>query len=74
MESNDQFRGMLVERLATLTPEEKQMLDGAITPQVAEVLSKVLPELGDIIAQVAQASVESAPSGALPTDEMMGAA
>lgn len=57
--SNDQFRGMLVQRLATLSPEEKQTLDMAITPQVASVLSKVLPELGDIIAQVAEASASS---------------
>ena len=61
--SNDQFRGMLVQRLAALSREEKQILDQAISPQVASVLSKVLPELGDIIAQVAEASASTGETG-----------
>lgn len=61
--SNDQFRGMLVDRLATLSPEEKRTLDMAITPEVASVLSKVLPELGDIIAQVAEAAASGGAEG-----------
>ena len=36
---------VLMSRLAEMTKEELSMLDSAITPQMAKVLMKLLPEL-----------------------------
>ena len=41
--------------------EELRMLDKAITPDVARVLVKLLPELQEIISQMAQAPQQAAP-------------
>ena len=40
---------VLMSRLAEMTKEELAMLDSAITPQVAKVLMKLLPELEMLI-------------------------
>jgi hypothetical protein len=43
---------VLMSRIANMSPEDLALLDRAITPDVAQVLMKVLPELGEIIDKV----------------------
>ena len=43
---------VLMSRLAEMTPEELQKLDSAITPDVMNVLIKLLPELAELIEQI----------------------
>jgi hypothetical protein len=50
-----------------MSPEELQMLDKAITPEVAGVLLKLLPELQKLIEAVEQGGV----GDAMPEDQMM---
>lgn len=42
----------LMGRVARLSPQEKQVLAEGITPQAAQVIRKVLPELAPLIDQV----------------------
>jgi hypothetical protein len=58
---------VLMSRLMEMSPEELQMLDKAITPDVAGVLIKLLPELQQIIETVEQSGV----GDAMPEDQMM---
>jgi translation initiation factor IF-2 len=56
------FHNQVLQRLRTLQPQEKQTLIAGITPPVAVVLKKILPELADIIDKVAP----SAPAAPMP--------
>jgi hypothetical protein len=47
--SSESIQIVLMSRLAEMTKEELAMLDSAITPQVAKVLMKLLPELQMLI-------------------------
>ena len=58
---------ILMSRLMEMSPEELQMLDKAITPDVAGVLIKLLPELQQIIETVESSGV----ADAMPEDQMM---
>jgi len=49
---------MLVARLSAMSEQELQMLDTVITPEVASVLMKLLPELQELIAAVEGGSGE----------------
>jgi|TARA_R110000796_G_scaffold27531_1_gene75845 hypothetical protein len=49
MQADEDIAAVLLARLANMSPEELQSLDSAITPAVASVLMKLLPELGQII-------------------------
>tara|TARA_R110000803_G_scaffold196942_1_gene260391 strand:+ start:1117 stop:1413 length:297 start_codon:yes stop_codon:yes gene_type:complete len=49
MQADEDIAAVLLARLANMSPEELQSLDAAITPAVASVLMKLLPELGEII-------------------------
>jgi hypothetical protein len=40
---------LLKTRLRALTPEEKQVLRSGITPEVAQVIAKVLPEIASLL-------------------------
>ena len=53
MKSSDGIRAVLMSRLANMGPEELRMLDSAITPEVARVLMKLLPELQELVNAVA---------------------
>lgn len=53
MKSSDGIRAVLMSRLANMGPEELRMLDSAITPEVARVLMKLLPELQELVQAVA---------------------
>ena len=52
MKPSQEIGAVLVARLSNMAPEELRMLDAAITPDVASVLMKLLPELQQIISQV----------------------
>ncbi len=67
MNSSKTVASVLMSRLMEMSPEELQMLDKAITPDVAGVLIKLLPELKDIIEAVETGGV----ADAMPEDQMM---
>ena len=52
LEPNEEIGAMLVARLSAMSPQELQMIDKVITPEVAQVLTKLLPELQELIAAV----------------------
>ena len=53
MQPSDEISAVLMSRLSNMSPEELRSLDSAITPEVARVLMKLLPELRRLIEQVA---------------------
>ena len=67
MGSSKTVATILMTRLTQMSPEELQMLDRAITPDVAGVLIKLLPELQQIIEAVESGGV----ADAMPEDQMM---
>ena len=67
MQPSEEIGAVLVARIANMEREELKMLDQAITPDVARVLIKLLPELQQIISQMSQAPQQAAP------EEQMGA-
>ena len=52
MEPDEEIEIVLMSRIANMSQEELSLLDSEITPEVARVLMKVLPELGEIIDKV----------------------
>jgi hypothetical protein len=54
MKPSDSIAAVLMSRLANMSPEELKMLDSVITPEVARVLMKLLPELQKLIDAVMQ--------------------
>lgn len=52
MQPSEEMQAVLLARISNMAPQELQMLDSAITPEVANVLMKLLPELGEIINQI----------------------
>ena len=67
MKPSEGIKNALFMRLSNMTPEELQMLDKAITPEVASVLIKLLPEMQELIEMVEQGGVEDA----MEEDQMM---
>ena len=67
MKPSEGIKNALFMRLSNMTPEELQMLDRAITPEVASVLIKLLPEMQQLIEMVEQGGVEDA----MEEDQMM---
>jgi hypothetical protein len=65
MRPSDEIGAVLVARLSNMSDEELSMLDDAITPQVAKILIKLLPELGKIIDAVGQMPTSGDQMGAL---------
>jgi hypothetical protein len=49
MQPDEEIGAVLVARLANMSPEELRLLDSAITPEVARVLMKLLPELRQVV-------------------------
>jgi|TARA_R110002167_G_scaffold295412_2_gene499953 hypothetical protein len=52
LQPDEEIAAMLVARLSAMSPQELQMLDTVITPEVAQVLMKLLPELQELISAV----------------------
>ena len=67
MKPSEGIKNALFMRLSNMTPDELQMLDRAITPEVASVLIKLLPEMQQLIEMVEQGGVEDA----MEEDQMM---
>jgi hypothetical protein len=77
---DENIAAMLVSRLSAMSEQELQMLDTVITPEVAQVLKKLLPELQELIEAVGgqgslqpQAAAQAAPRQAAQADPQMGA-
>ena len=52
MMPSEEICAVLMARLVNMSPQELQMLDSAISPDVAKVLIKLLPELRELISQI----------------------
>jgi hypothetical protein len=69
MKPSEGIKNALLMRLSNMTPDELRMLDRAITPEVASVLMKLLPEMQELIEMVEQSGV----GDAMEEDQMMPA-
>lgn len=49
MQPDEEIAAVLLARLTNMSPQELQMLDKVITPEVARILTKLLPELAQLI-------------------------
>ena len=49
MQPSQEIQAVLVSRLSNMSPEDLQMLDTVITPEVARILVRLLPELQELI-------------------------
>lgn len=56
MQPDEDIQMVLVARLSNMSPQELQMLDTAITPEVADVLVRLLPELKELVDQISATS------------------
>ena len=59
MMPSDEIGAVLMARLANMSPEELQMLDQVISPSVAKILIKLLPELGAMIQEIEKMNMGS---------------
>ena len=67
---SEQMKVVLMARLAEMSPEELQALDKAITPDVMNVIMKLLPELGALIQQVMENSEQDMQQDEMPRQAM----
>ena len=72
---SEEIQIVLMSRLAEMNPEELQMLDKAITPEIMKVLVKLLPELAQLIQQIGgmseeEMSMEEPKEEKMPEEEM----
>jgi|TARA_R100000458_G_C8275941_1_gene251113 hypothetical protein len=56
---------IIASRLSAMDPTELELLDAAITPEVAQVLTKLLPELESIINMIDEQEMQPQQMGAL---------
>jgi len=54
MSADPDIQTVLVSRLSQMTPEELRVMDQALTPEVASILMKLLPELRQLIDLIGQ--------------------
>jgi hypothetical protein len=73
MRPSEEMTAVLMARLANMTEEELKMLDSAITPEVARVLMKLLPELGELIKAVQGMEMPQGQGMEMPQGENVGA-
>ena len=80
LQPDEEIGAMLIARLSAMSEQELQMLDTVITPEVAQVLKKLLPELQQLIEAVGgqgslqpQAAPQAAPRQAPQAAPQMGA-
>tara|TARA_R110001632_G_scaffold96437_2_gene202778 strand:+ start:213 stop:560 length:348 start_codon:yes stop_codon:yes gene_type:complete len=52
LQPDEEIAAMLIARLSAMSEQELQMLDTVITPEVAQVLMKLLPELQELIKSI----------------------
>ena len=74
MRPSQEIGAVLMARLANMTPEELAMLDRVISPDVARILVKLLPELQQMIAQIEQMNArKGGGQRPMPQQPQMGA-
>ena len=74
MSADPDIQTVLVSRLSQMSPDELRTMDQALTPEVATILLKLLPELKeliDLIGQQPQAKAQEKMEDDMPKD--MGA-
>ena len=64
LQPDEEIAAMLIARLSAMSEQELQMLDAVITPEVAKVLMKLLPELQELIAAIEGGGAQQAPQEA----------
>ena len=64
LKPDEEIAAMLVARLSAMSEQELRMLDTVITPEVAKVLMKLLPELQELIEAVGGGAAQQAPQAA----------
>ena len=64
LKPDEEIAAMLVARLSAMSEQELRMLDTVITPEVAKVLMKLLPELQELIEAVGGGGAQQAPQAA----------
>ena len=64
LQPDEEIAAMLVARLSAMSEQELRMLDTVITPEVAKVLMKLLPELQELIEAVGGGAAQQAPQAA----------
>jgi len=62
LQPDEEIAAMLVARLSAMSEQELAMLDTVITPEVAQVLMKLLPELQELISAVEGGAAQQAPA------------
>tara|TARA_R110001583_G_scaffold82485_1_gene218754 strand:+ start:543 stop:884 length:342 start_codon:yes stop_codon:yes gene_type:complete len=67
MKPSQELAAVLISRLTTMTPEQLDALDRAITPEAAKALIVLLPELGELMTAIdgGNAGRQEDPIGAL---------
>jgi len=70
MQPDEEIAAVLLARLTSMSPQELQMLDKVITPEVARILTKLLPELAQLIDAVE--GQQAAPQQAAPQMGALG--
>lgn len=64
--ANPEFKKILCERLALLGPDEADVLDRFLTPEVEAILAKVLPELTEFVQEAQASNVAASPQAPTP--------
>ena len=64
LQPDEEIAAMLIARLSAMSEQELRMLDTVITPEVAKVLMKLLPELQELIAAIEGGGAQQAPQEA----------
>jgi hypothetical protein len=66
IDPNNAIQMLLLQRVDKLTPQDGAALQQGISPQAAEVLKKIIPEVGFLIDQIHEGQMGAAPGGAPP--------
>ena len=72
-EPSEKMKVVLMSRLAEMSPDELQALDKIITPEVLDVIMKLLPELGALIQEVMKMPEEAMQEQEMPQEDMQEA-
>jgi len=67
---SEKMKVVLMSRLAEMSPDELQALDKIITPEVLDVIMKLLPELGALIQEVMKMPEEAMQEQEMPQDDV----
>ena len=70
---SEKMKVVLMSRLAEMSPDELQALDKIITPEVLDVIMKLLPELGALIQEVMKMPEEAMQQQEMPQEDMQQA-